>query len=67
MCWAHWKQVPRDLAAAVYATYRPGQCDDKSPSAAWHVAADAAIGFVAELEGMPLRTCERDALARARA
>lgn len=32
------------------ATYRAGQCDDKQPSEAWHVAADAAIAAVAGKE-----------------
>jgi hypothetical protein len=43
-------------------TYRPGQCDDKNPSEAWHQAADAAIGFVAALEGQPVRPAEHEAL-----
>jgi hypothetical protein len=35
------------------------------PSEAWHVAADAAIGFVATLEGHTLRATEADALTDA--
>jgi len=50
MCGPHWRMVPADLQRAVWAAYRPGQCDDKSPSAAWHEAADAAIAAVAEAE-----------------
>jgi len=50
MCARHWRMVPSDLQRAVWATYRPGQCDDKRPSAAWHAAADAAIAHVAERE-----------------
>lgn len=51
MCRAHWAKVPTSVQRAVYATYRRGQCDDMNPSEAWHQAADAAIGYVAELEG----------------
>lgn len=50
MCRRHWFQVHKALQKAVWNSYRPGQCDDKSPSDAWHRAADAAIGYVAMLE-----------------
>lgn len=50
MCAGHWWSVPKHLQAAVYRTYRVGQCDDKSPSAAWHVAADAAIKAAVQAE-----------------
>ncbi len=50
MCRRHWRMVPRNLQQRVWDTYRPGQCDDKNPSPAWHEAADAAINFVAEAE-----------------
>jgi hypothetical protein len=62
MCWAHWRMVPRNIQAAVYAAYRPGQCDDKKPSASWFVAADAAIGFVALRTGHALSLKEKTAL-----
>ncbi len=58
MCPRHWRQVPRSIQQAVYAAYRRGQCDDMSPSTAWHEAADAAIGFVAALERRPMRPPE---------
>ncbi len=48
MCKRHWRMVPLHLQQAVWATYRDGQCDDKNPSEEWHVAADAAIAFVAK-------------------
>lgn len=51
MCLRHWRMVPRNLQRAVWLHYRPGQCDDKNPSEAWHQAADAAIAFVAAREG----------------
>lgn len=50
MCPRHWKLVPGLLRAAVHATYRPGQCDDKNPSRAWHKAATMAIDYVARVE-----------------
>jgi hypothetical protein len=50
MCARHWRMVSAELQRAVWAAYRPGQCSDKCPSAAWHAAADAAIAHVAELE-----------------
>ena len=50
MCLRHWKMVPRKLQRAVWAHYRPGQCDDMNPSEEWHQAADAAIRAVAEKE-----------------
>lgn len=50
MCLAHWRKVPKDLQRAIWATYRPGQCDDRRPSDAWFAAADAAIAAVANAE-----------------
>ena len=46
MCRRHWGLVPRSLQRAVWDAYRPGQCDDKRPSEAWHRAADAAIRYM---------------------
>ncbi len=64
MCRDHWRRVPRVIQGAVWDAYRPGQCDDKRPSEAWHEAADAAIGFVAQEERRPLRASEKKALKR---
>jgi hypothetical protein len=50
MCLPHWRAVPRQLQAAVWATYRPGQERDKDPSPEYLDAARAAIEAVAELE-----------------
>lgn len=50
MCRRHWAMVPPLLQRAVWRSYRPGQCNDKSPSKAWHTAADAAIERVADIE-----------------
>jgi hypothetical protein len=63
MCRMHWRLVPLRIQRAVWAAYRPGQCDDKRPSAAWTRAADAAIAHVAGLEGRSATPAERDALA----
>ena len=50
-CGRHWAMVPKNLQKSVWDTYRPGQCDDREPSAAWHAAADWALASVAEQEG----------------
>lgn len=63
MCPRHWRMVPRRLQRAVWAAYRPGQCDDKNPSEAWHLAADAAIGFVAAREYGQLTMAQVNALS----
>lgn len=65
MCAPHWRMVPRRVQLLVWRHYRPGQCDDKQPSREWHVAADIAIGYVAQAEGRPLSENERAALATA--
>lgn len=64
MCRTHWFSVQKKIQRAVWATYREGQCDDKRPSAAWHEAADAAIGYVATLDDQPLRMAEVSALKK---
>jgi hypothetical protein len=63
MCWRCWRQVPKKIQMAVYAAYRPGQCNDMDPSEEWHIAADAAIGYVAALDDQPIRPKEVEALA----
>lgn len=65
MCLKHWRMVPVKLQRAVWRYYRPGQCDDRDPSSDWHKAADAAIGYVARLEGHPLLVSELAALTEA--
>lgn len=51
MCRHHWYMVPKRHRDAVWQTYRPGQCDDTRPSAAWFIAAERAITSVAVREG----------------
>lgn len=46
MCRRHWFMVSKPTQGRVWRSYRPGQCDDKSPSLEWHEAADAAIAEV---------------------
>lgn len=53
MCRAHWSSVPRRLQRALWAAYRPGQEDDKDPSAEYLRAAAACIRAVAEKEHHP--------------
>lgn len=61
LCWLHWKKVPKHIQHAVWRHYRIGQCDDKNPSREWHQAADAAIAYVAKLEGYPVSPVEEKA------
>jgi hypothetical protein len=64
MCFKHWKTVPRVIQFAVWATYRAGQCDDKRPSAEWHEAASAAIGYVAWRENRHITVAEAAAMKK---
>lgn len=58
-CPRHWFMAPKALRDAVWRNYRPGQCDDKRPSEAWHKAADAHIAAVWARELEVLETAER--------
>jgi hypothetical protein len=51
MCAYHWRRVPSALKARIWATYRPGQCDDKRISGKYANAAKEAIMAVAKTEG----------------
>lgn len=62
MCGRHWARVPKKIQAAVWANYREGQCDDMRITRGWLTAADAAIGFVAKLEGKLVTRAEHAAL-----
>ncbi len=53
MCARHWRMVPRQRQARLWATYRPGQERDMQPSAAYLRAAAACVRAVAEAEGHP--------------
>lgn len=52
MCRRHWYMLPHCLRQAIWATYRPGQCDDWQISHAYAEAARAAVRFVAAKEGV---------------
>lgn len=52
MCKRHWFTLPRALRNHIWATYRPGQCDDWSPSREYCIAAKAAVVWLAEHEGV---------------
>lgn len=51
MCFGHWRRVPKDMQKRIWATYRPGQCDDKNITPAYGRAAKDAIRAVAAKEG----------------
>ena len=51
MCLPHWRTVPREIQRRVWATYRPGQCDDMNPSPDYCRAARDAVVAVARCEG----------------
>lgn len=64
MCRRHWRMVPPELQARVWATYRKGQEVDKRPSAAYLRAGADAIAAVlaAELEARAERPPEQGEL-----
>ena len=47
MCLPHWRAVPREIQARVWATYRPGQEVTKDPSPEYLEAAAEAVRAVA--------------------
>lgn len=62
MCRKHWFMVPYPIRRAVWAEYRPGQCDDRVLSKEWLNAAGAAIGYVAFCESKGITLNEAEAL-----
>lgn len=50
MCLRHWRMVPRDVQARIWATYRPGQEIDKNPTDEYLTVMDQAIEAVAQKE-----------------
>ncbi|WP_176470376.1 hypothetical protein [Mycobacterium avium] len=50
MCQPHWFMVPPPLREALKGSYRPGQENDKQPSAEYLAIARAAIDAVAHKE-----------------
>lgn len=62
MCRRHWFSLPKVLRNRIWATYRPGQCDD------WHItheyanAAREAVQYIAAKEGVEPDTSIYDML-----
>jgi len=50
MCGKHWGLVPRSLQRAVWRYYRPGQEQDKAPSAIYMLVQNVAVLEVAREE-----------------
>ena len=51
-CRKHWYMVPPAIRSRIWATYRPGQCDDWNPSEQYCQAARDAVVAVAAKEGI---------------
>lgn len=62
MCRQHWFTLPKRLRDRIWATYRPGQCDDWRISHAYAEAAREAVRYVAELDGVEADTSMYDML-----
>lgn len=50
-CAKHWYALPRALRAKIWATYRPGQEDDKSPSADYIKVAKSVRLWILDYQG----------------
>lgn len=51
MCKRHWFMLPKLNRDQIWATYRPGQCDDRRPSQQYCDAAKSALTVLAKKEG----------------
>jgi hypothetical protein len=51
MCKAHWFMLPKAMRDRIWATYRPGQCDDWHISHEYAEAAREAVRYIAWREG----------------
>ncbi len=51
MCLRHWRMLPRLFQRGIWASYRPGQCDDWQITPRYAERAKACVRFVAEKEG----------------
>lgn len=51
-CKRHWFMVPVAVRNRIWATYRPGQCDDMRPSREYCLAARMAVEAVALKEDL---------------
>jgi len=50
-CRPHWFQLPKHIRARIWATYRPGQENDKRPSPAYLAVVKEALAFWEALAG----------------
>ena len=46
MCRTHWRMLPPSLRERIWATYRPGQENDKQPSGDYLDAARRAVEYL---------------------
>lgn len=51
MCRAHWFSLPKAMRDAIWATYRPGQEDDKSITPEYSRTAQECVRLIAKREG----------------
>jgi hypothetical protein len=63
MCKRHWFALPKAMRDRIWATYRPGQCDDWNITKGYADAAREAVTFLAEKEGFKPDTSIYDMLA----
>lgn len=50
-CYCHWRMLPRDLQHRIWNAYRPGQEDDKRPSAEYLAVTREVQDWIAKQEG----------------
>lgn len=56
MCKPHWFSLPKRLRDRIWATYRPGQEDDKNPTAEYCRVARECVRHIAAAEGIEADT-----------
>lgn len=52
MCKRHWYMLPKRMRDRIWATYRPGQCNDWQISPEYVDAAKEAVTYLAEQDGV---------------
>jgi hypothetical protein len=62
MCKRHWYMLPGVVRNQIWATYRPGQCDDRRPSQRYCDAAKNALTVLAQKEGRTITGNEPELL-----
>lgn len=62
MCKKHWFSLPKSMRNAIWATYRPGQCDDWNITHEYAEAARTAVCYLAQKEGVESDTRVYDML-----